>query len=223
MKYALMIVTLLLLIALATGCSLLSGKGTGVFVPDDKEDSAQGPGASPGQTIPVTDGFDFPVGDRNGRGWAVTGYGFLDWSTFSNSWHPGEDWNIPGAGNGDWGEPVYSAANGIVVFSGWNTALGHLVLIEHHLPDGRKVWSQYAHLDKRMVHQGDIVWRRQQIGTVGRGPNNRFTAHLHFELRKTNLPANAWPRTGGQPWVRSRVLEHWLDPTQFINENRPLE
>ncbi len=222
-------ITLLLVLTLLSGCSLLTGKGGGVFIPpyDEIESPTQEQGEEPSEktpshpTIPLTDGFDFPVGDRNGRGWSVTGYRFLQWSNYSNSWHPGEDWNIPGAGNGDWREPVYSIANGIVVFSDWNTALGNVVLIEHHLPNGAKVWSQYAHLDKRMVQKGDIVARRQQVGTVGRGPNHRFAAHLHFEIRKQPLPANAWPRTGGQPWIRSRVLEFWIHPSQFIQANRP--
>ncbi|HPT82509.1 MAG TPA: M23 family metallopeptidase [Limnochordia bacterium] len=169
----------------------------------------------------LVDGFDFPVGDRNGRGWAVTGYDFLDWSSYSNSYHPGEDWNIPGAGNGDQGEPVYAVAHGEVVFSGWNTALGNVILIKHAITPTDFVWSQYAHLAERYVDRGERVYRRQPIGTVGRGPNNTFAAHLHFELRKADLPANAWPRTNGVPWSRSKVADFWLHPSAFINLNRP--
>ncbi len=170
----------------------------------------------------LTDGFDFPVGDPDGRGWGVTGYRFLDWSIVSNSYHPGEDWNIPGAGNGDWGEPVYAVANGEVIFSGWNSALGNVVLIKHNLSRNEAVWSQYAHLDRRDVQTGQVVSRRQQVGTVGRGPNNRFAAHLHFELRKKDMPANAWPRTNGEPWAKEQVREYWLNPSLFIKQNRPL-
>lgn len=173
------------------------------------------------EPIWLVDGFDFPVGDQNGKGWGVTGYGFLDWSRASNSFHPGEDWNIPGAGNGDQGKPVYSIAHGEVVFSGWNSALGNVILIKHSLSAHDFVWSQYAHLEARLVETGEIVGRRQQIGTVGRGPNNRFTAHLHFELRKVDLPANAWPKTNGQAWEKDRVLDYWLNPSQFIKQNRP--
>lgn len=169
----------------------------------------------------LVDGFDFPVGDPDGRGWGITGYKYLDWSIVSNSYHPGEDWNIPGAGNGDWGEPVYAIANGEVVFSGWNSAMGNVVLIKLNLSRTEAVWSQYAHLDVRMVKTGDMVTRRQQIGTVGRGPNNRFAAHLHFEIRKADLPANAWPRTNGEPWGSERVKDYWLNPSLFIQQNRP--
>ncbi|HBG02889.1 MAG TPA: hypothetical protein DDW87_15210, partial [Firmicutes bacterium] len=129
------ILTIPVLIALAiTGCSPVMDQGGGV---------PKGP-----KPLWLTDGFDFPVGDANGRGWSITGYRFLDWSRYSNSYHPGEDWNIPGVGNGDHGEPVYSVANGEVVFSGWNTALGNVILIKHAISPTDFVWSQYAHLDQ---------------------------------------------------------------------------
>ncbi len=169
----------------------------------------------------LTDGFDFPVGDPDGGGWDITGYRFLQWSAYSNSYHPGEDWNIPGAGNGDQGKPVYAVANGEVVFSGWNTALGNIVLIKHAISPTEFVWSQYAHLDQRYVDKGERVYRRQPIGTVGKGPNDTFAAHLHFEMRKVDLPANAWPRTNGAAWDASRVTDFWLEPSLFINQNRP--
>lgn len=203
------IIALFVLITLSfTGCSPNTNLVGGL--PDDKK------------SVWLTDGFDFPVGDRNGNGWGITGYSFLDWSNYSNSYHPGEDWNIPGAGNGDWGQPVYAIANGEVVFSGWNTAMGNVILIKHYISPIDFVWSQYAHLDERYVAKGDLVHRRQPIGTVGRGPNNTFAAHLHFEIRKADLPANAWPRTNGAAWSRSKVTDFWLHPSTFIKQNRPL-
>ncbi|MGI6036858.1 MAG: M23 family metallopeptidase [Limnochordia bacterium] len=203
-------------ILLTIGCSTLPGEK--VVVP---EGSSRVPGQEPGTSFPMADGFDYPVGDRHGNGWAITGYGWLDESRVSNSLHPGEDWNIPGAGDGDYGKPVRSIAHGRVRHSLWNSALGHVVVIEHRLSDGRRVWSQYAHLAERWVVQGEDVARGQQIGTVGKGPNNRFLAHLHFEIRKADLAANAWPRTNGQAWPAAQVEEYWLEPSKFINENRP--
>ena len=199
--------SLVLMSLVITGCSSISDQGGGI--------------PSKNEPLWLVDGFDFPVGDPGGRGWAITGYDFLSWSNYSNSYHPGEDWNIPGIGNGDQGEVVYSIANGEVVFSGWNTALGDVVLIKHAISQDDFVWSQYAHLDERWVSKGQRVSRRQPIGTVGRGPNNRFAAHLHFEMRKVDLPANAWPRSNGAAWNRSKVTDYWLHPTSFINQNRP--
>ncbi len=200
------VLMILLIVTIISGCSPTGRDSTDLL--------------DQGKFLPIADGFDFPVGDPDGNGWGVTGYRYLQWSNVSNSWHPGEDWNIPGAGNYDQGEPVYAIAHGQVVFSGWNTALGHVVLIKHRLPDNTFVWSQYAHLDRRDVKQGDIVQRRQQIGTVGRGPNNRFAAHLHFEIRSEDLPYNAWPRTNGVAWEKAKVKQYWLDPSKFIQQNR---
>ena len=217
-KHSLYLVVFLIGILFLTGCgySLLPGSGPSVIDSDPGQDAPEQP-----DTVPTTDGFDFPVGDRDGNGWGVAGYRFLQWSNYSNTWHPGEDWNMHGSPMADLGKPVYAVANGIVRFSGFNTAQGHIVMIEHHLPDGRRVWSQYAHLQERWVSEGEIVWRRQPIGTVGQGPNNRFSPHLHFEIRIKYLPQNGWPRTNGQAWPESKVREYYADPTDFINSNRP--
>jgi murein DD-endopeptidase MepM/ murein hydrolase activator NlpD len=205
-----------------SGCSfsLLPGSGPAVIGGEPQTETELEPSGE-SSAVPLTDGFDFPVGDRDGSGWGVTGYRFMEWSNYSKTWHPGEDWNMHGSAMADLGKPVYAIANGIVRFSGFNSAQGNIVMIEHHLPDGRKVWSQYAHLHERWVSAGEIVWRRQPIGTVGRGPNNTFSPHLHFEIRLKYQPQNGWPRTNGQAWPASKVREYYADPSAFINSNRP--
>ena len=188
------LLTLCLLIALFfTGC--LSREQLGVESPDPVEPTW------------LADGFDFPVGDPDGKGWAVTGYGFLDWSSYSNSYHPGEDWNIPGAGNGDQGEPVYSVANGEVVFSGWNTALGNVVLIKHAISPTDFVWSQYAHLDQRYVEQrrAGVPPAAHRYG--GPGPETTPSPPISISsCAKRISPANAWTRTNGAPWTAPKWL-----------------
>ncbi len=216
------IVFILIMILFLSGCNFsLLPEPENSLSPETSQPSPD-PEKDP-NSIPIVDGFDFPVGDRNANGWAVTGYDFLDWSNYSQTWHPGEDWNMDGSPMADLGQPVYSIANGIVLFSGWNSAQGNIVMIEHRFPDGVPVWSQYAHLEERWVSAGEIVDRRQQIGTVGRGPNNRFSPHLHFEIRRKYLPQNGWPRTNGQAWNQSQVYEYYLHPSDFINSNRPAE
>lgn|GEM_PF-315513 len=215
---AVVILTALLL----TGCAFsLLPDGTLPGSGSDLPGTDQPPPSGPEIDVPLTDGFDYPVGNGTGKGWGVTGYKFLDWSSYSGTWHPGEDWNMYGSPMADWGQPVYSVAHGIVRFSGFNSAQGNIIMIEHHLPDGRIVWSQYAHLEKRWVSEGEIVGRRQIIGTVGRGPNNKFSPHLHFEIRIKYLPQNGWPRTNGQAWPKAKVLEYYAHPTEFIKANRP--
>lgn len=177
--------------------------------------------------VPISDGFDFPVGPRAKNSdvfqthkvdtTLVDDYYFKE----LGYWHPGEDWNGKGGGDTDLGDPIYAISNGKVVDFGHYSVWGNIVLLEHALPDNSRAWSQYAHLDKIMVTQkGQKVNRGQQIGTMGKGDKNRYIAHLHFEIRKKNLPINNW-----SPMVKdkSAVLANYYDPTQFINAHRTLK
>jgi hypothetical protein len=182
--------------------------------------------------VPISDGFDFPVGPR-GNNVDVFDTHKIDTTLVDpayyksfNAWHTGEDWNGRGGGDTDLGDPIYAISNGKVVDFGYHPgSWGNLVLIEHALPDGSRVWSQYAHLDRITLTQpGQKVMRGQQIGTMGKGaktekyPQGRWIAHLHFEIRSANLPISNWT-----PMVRDRdqVLANYLNPTPFIKARRP--
>jgi hypothetical protein len=182
--------------------------------------------------VPVADGFDFPVGPRGDDADVFDTHkvdtDLVDPAYFKafGTWHTGEDWNGRGGGDSDLGDPIYAIAHGkVVAFGYYPPSWGNLVLIEHALPDGSRVWSQYAHLDKIMVaEEGQIVTRGQQIGTMGKGaktekyPQGRWIAHLHFEIRRANLPINNWT-----PMVKDReqVLANYINPTPFIKARRP--
>ncbi len=184
----------------------------------------------PEPAFPIADGFQFPVG-RPGREVFQDFYvatDFLDpayhkqvFCRGKGVWHPGEDWNGRGGGDTDLGEPVYAVAHGRVVASGfYRPAWGNVVLIEHRLPDGRRVWSQYAHLRERQVEEGEVVARGQQIGTIGKGEGNRFWAHLHFEIRKKELPPDNWCQYQVPVTDREAVIAHYEKPTAFIQALR---
>lgn len=175
--------------------------------------------------VPISDGFDFPVGPRDPNADVFKTHKIdtvlADPNYFKvfEVWHPGEDWNGRGGGDTDLGDPIYAVSNGRVADFGHYPVWGNVVLLEHALPDGTRVWSQYAHLEDIMVDQdGQKVKRGEQIGTMGKGDKNRYLAHLHFELRKRNLPIGNWT-----PMVRSRdaVLENYYSPTNFIQAHRP--
>jgi hypothetical protein len=167
----------------------------------------------------LVDGFDFPVGKPNGLGYYVAA-GLVDQSYYHDrgSWHTGEDWNSRKGGDFDLGDPVYAAANGRVVTSQPFPVWGNIVLIEHRLPWGQTVWSQYAHLQQRYVRKDDVVRRGEQIGTIGKGDQDRYIAHLHFEIRLKKLPASKWDWK--LPADRERVLQAYAHPTNFINSHR---
>jgi murein DD-endopeptidase MepM/ murein hydrolase activator NlpD len=188
-------------------------------------------GATP-DGVPISDGFDFPVGPRGDQ--------VNVWDTYKvdtvlvdpsyqkiyGFWHTGEDWNGRGGGDTDLGDPVYAASQGRAVGFGYYTpSWGNVVLLEHALPDGTRVWSQYAHLDQIMVQDaGQQVTRGQQVGTIGKGektaqyPQGRWIAHLHFEIRRNKLPIDTWT-----PLVHNQqqVLANYYSPTPFINQHRP--
>jgi murein DD-endopeptidase MepM/ murein hydrolase activator NlpD len=168
----------------------------------------------------VTDGFDFPVAKPDGAGYYIAaGLAEDEYYRIYGAWHTGEDWNDVRGGDSDLGAPVYAVAHGRVVtaqsFSGW----GNIVLIEHVLPDGRPVWSQYAHLRERLVAREEIVRRGQQIGTIGKGDGDRYSAHLHFEIRKVELPASKWGWTAVDD--REKVINAYAHPSEFIRMHRP--
>lgn len=75
--------------------------------------------------------------------------------------------------------PILSAANGKVVDVKFDKeGLGHYVEIRHKAGFSTK----YAHLDRPLVKEGDVVAQGQKIGIMGNtGISTGF--HLHFEIR----------------------------------------
>lgn len=185
--------------------------------------------------FPVADGFDFAVGNRDGKGTyrdLATGKTFNGWyvathfcETYSLGIHPGEDWNGSGGGNTDLAQDVFAVANGRVAFAAnFGEPWGNVIVMDHLFyenQDKRKIRSLYAHLNEIRVHPGQVLQRRQLIGTVGQDPDKTFSAHLHLELRwDETLTPTYWPSSNGQDnvWIR----EHYAEPTGFINNHRAL-
>lgn len=72
---------------------------------------------------------------------------------------------------------AYAPAAGTVIAAGWDGAFGNLIQVDH----GFGVITRYAHLSRMLVHKGDVVAPRQQIGVVG--ATGRVTGtHLHYEI-----------------------------------------
>lgn len=76
------------------------------------------------------------------------------------------------------GTPINSAADGIVVFAGWNGGYGNLVEIKH--ADGTT--TRYGHNSRLVVSVGQTVAKGQQVSEMG-STGHSTGSHLHFEIR----------------------------------------
>lgn len=86
---------------------------------------------------------------------------------------------------GDFGAIVKATADGKVVEHGFNDDYGWYILINH----SNKFTTLYAHNQKILAKQGDIVVRGQTIALLGN--TGRTTGpHLHYEIRRNNRPIN---------------------------------
>ncbi len=75
------------------------------------------------------------------------------------------------------GAPVRATAAGKVVFAGRRGGFGNMVEIDH----GQGIRTRYAHLYKPLVHKGDVVTFRQQIGELG-STGHSTGPHVHYEI-----------------------------------------
>jgi len=181
------------------------------------------------------EGFDFAVGDKDGRGQyqsVATGKTYPGWyvathftDNYSYGIHTGEDWSGSGPPESDLGQDVHAVARGRVAFADFCGRLwGNVVMIDHVFYENNEkktIRSVYAHLREIKVKVGDGVERRQVIATVGQDPDKLFAPHLHLELRwDTSLGPTYWPSSHGKDtaWVK----EHYTSPSAFITAHRKL-
>jgi murein DD-endopeptidase MepM/ murein hydrolase activator NlpD len=160
----------------------------------------------------LADGFDFPVGKGEARGYyKARGY--------RPHGHQGEDWDGVGGGDTDLGDPVYVIGDGVVVFArdchqGW----GNVIIVRHAYRESgsvRTIDSLYGHLGKILVHRGQTVRRDQQIATIGNA-HGLYDAHLHLEVRK-NLAIGMSRNKFAQDF------SNYYDPSDFIASHRHLQ
>jgi len=153
-----------------------------------------------------------PVDEREGPGLPKTWYSATAfgqrYEPRPGRWsvHPGIDLNLRTGGDSDLGQPVFAALAGVVTVAGHYRVWGNIVLIAHG-----GIWTQYAHLNEIDVKPGERVRQDDIIGTIGKGDGNRFWAHLHYEVRGVNLPADHWPGRD-----RDGVAACYLDPVEIM-------
>ncbi|MDR3307031.1 MAG: M23 family metallopeptidase [Endomicrobium sp.] len=73
--------------------------------------------------------------------------------------------------------PVFCTANGRVVYSGWQSGYGNIVVVDH----GHNYRTVYGHLSKKFVKTGSYVSRGQIIAEMG-NTGSSTGSHLHYEV-----------------------------------------
>ena len=76
------------------------------------------------------------------------------------------------------GTPVKATADGTVIFSGWNTETGYVIILKH----AYDYISVYKHNGTLLKEQGDFVKSGEVIASVGSTGELTTGPHLHFEL-----------------------------------------
>lgn len=153
----------------------------------------------------------------------LTGLDFLQWYGANDVYHPGVDFNF-GAGWDDYGQEVYAAKPGIVVYVhekiSNSNGFGRFVIVRH--PGG--VYSRYAHLkDVATKEQGERVEEGTLIGYLGNSGTK--SPHLHFEVfneRMADVQRAHWRKWRYYPVGRSKqyIVEHYLNPWDWLRSEQ---
>jgi murein DD-endopeptidase MepM/ murein hydrolase activator NlpD len=103
-------------------------------------------------------------------------------SPFGYRWgvlHAGIDLGAP------YGAPIHAAGSGTVVWCGWMSGYGNLVMIDHH----NGLATAYGHQSRIAVGCNEQVSQGQVIGYVG-STGHSTGPHLHFEVRLHGTPVD---------------------------------
>ncbi|MBT8262771.1 MAG: M23 family metallopeptidase [Bacteroidia bacterium] len=82
--------------------------------------------------------------------------------------------------------PVKATADGTVIFAGWTSETGYVIILEHR----NNLISVYKHNASLAKEQGDLVKAGEVIATSGNTGELTTGPHLHFELWSEGYPIN---------------------------------
>jgi len=183
----------------------------------------------------MADGFDYPVGDSDGKGPYTS---LVDKKVY-------DSWRISSAFAENYSLGIHTARTSTAPAAETRTSAsrsmplpgerlpkprdfgapwGNVVVIKHkYLENGRPVGVLFTVRapEGHAGEKGRVISRRDQIGTIGTG--GAYPAHLHLEIRRENmkdLPATYWPSSHAknEKWVK----DHYEDPEAFIKSHRML-
>lgn len=125
------------------------------------------------------------------------------------------------------GTPVYAITDGTVIIAKKMLGWGNNVSIEHNI-DGKKIVSNYSHLNKIQAKSGQRVQAGQQIGTVW-NTGNSFGNHLHFQIDLDTPFHPYYYDSKTCPYSYNQITEQWvcfddlqantIDPLAFLESN----
>jgi len=117
-------------------------------------------------------------------GWKSSNYG-MRYDPYYKVWqlHAGVDLAAGG------GQPIWAAADGVVVRAGWSGGYGNYTCVSHGEYQGKGLATCYGHQSEFVASAGQRVRRGQIIGRVGTtGASTGY--HLHFEVRLDGSPVD---------------------------------
>lgn len=95
---------------------------------------------------------------------------------------------------GNAGDPIVASADGrVVIVSSALRSYGTMVIVKQD----ETYLTAYAHLQRALVKEGDVVRQGQTIGEMGRTGTDRVK--LHFEIRKKGVAVDPAPYLQGKP------------------------
>ncbi len=114
------------------------------------------------------------------KGWISSRFGYRQYPfTGEVSLHEGIDIAaLPGT-------PVYAPADGEVVFAGYKSGYGNVVIMDH----GWRLSTLYGHLSEIMVSVRQKVVRKEVLGVTG-NTGHSSGPHLHYEVRIAGVPVD---------------------------------
>ena len=127
----------------------------------------------------TTVGPTAPVSSTGGLGWPAAG---AVTSGFGLRWGRMHDGIDIGVGTGT---PVHAAAAGTVVYAGWMSGYGNIVVIDH----GNGLSTAYGHNSSLTVAQGATVDKGFVVALSG-NTGHSTGPHIHFEVRVNGAPVD---------------------------------
>ncbi|SMG37373.1 M23 family metallopeptidase [Paenibacillus aquistagni] len=92
------------------------------------------------------------------------------------------------------GDPIYAAAEGKVLETGYHYARGNYIILSHR--SGLESW--YMHLSKAEVDVGAAIEKGERIGTMGT-TGHSTGPHLHFQIVQKGTPIDPYPYLQAEP------------------------